>query len=56
MSSLKPQLDEAGFHLVAVVHELKGVEQFKPFFDGEIYLDAEVMLLSSKSSQVAFNM
>jgi len=39
---LKPQLDAAGFHLFAVVHELKGVEQFKLFFDGEIYLDVEV--------------
>ena len=45
MSSLKPQLDEMGFRLFAVVHELKGVEQFKPFFDGEIYLDAEVFVI-----------
>jgi len=32
-----------GFHLFAVVHELKGVEEFKPFFGGEIYLDAQVI-------------
>jgi len=43
LSSLKPQLDEADFRLLAVVHELKGVEEFKPFFDGEIYLDAQVI-------------
>ena len=24
------------------MHELTGVEQFKPFFGGEVYLDAEV--------------
>jgi len=42
LSSLKPQLNETGFRLFAVVHELKGVEEFKPFFDGEVYLDAEV--------------
>jgi len=32
-----------GFHLFAVVHELKGVEEFKPFFSGEVYLDAQVI-------------
>jgi len=29
--------------LFAVVHELKGVEEFKPFFSGEVYLDAQVI-------------
>jgi len=43
LSSLKQKLNEMGFHLYAVVHELKGVEEFKPFFDGEVYLDAEVI-------------
>jgi len=43
LTSLKPQLDEMGFRLFAAVHELKGVEQFRPFFDGEVYLDAEVL-------------
>jgi len=43
LSSLKAQLDEIGFRLFAVVHELKGAEQFKPFFDGEIYLDEQVI-------------
>ena len=54
MSSLKPQLNETGFRLFAVVHELKGVEQFKPFFDGEVYLDAEVShhIVSQLSSYI----
>jgi hypothetical protein len=42
LSSLKPQLDEAGFQLNAVVHERLGVDEFRPYFDGEIFLDEEV--------------
>jgi len=32
-----------GFQLFAVVHELKGVDEFKSFFNGEVYLDAQVI-------------
>jgi hypothetical protein len=41
LSSLKPQLDAAGISLYAVVHELLGVEEFKPFFDGTVFFDSE---------------
>jgi len=42
LASLKPQLDEAGFRLYAVVHELLGVEEFKPYYDGgEVFFDQE---------------
>jgi hypothetical protein len=42
LSSLKPQLDDAGFRLFAVVHETKGVEEFRAFFTaGDIFLDVE---------------
>ncbi|CAB1444625.1 unnamed protein product [Pleuronectes platessa] len=41
LSSLKPQLDELGVPLYAVVKEDVGteVQNFRPFFDGEIFLD-----------------
>ncbi|KAG5262714.1 hypothetical protein AALO_G00278060 [Alosa alosa] len=41
LSSLKPQLDELGIPLVAVVKEDVGeeVQNFRPYFNGEIYLD-----------------
>ena len=38
---MKPELTQAGVPLVAVVHEALGVEEFKPFFSGPIYLDQE---------------
>lgn len=41
LSSLKPQLDEVGFQLNAVVHETLGVDEFKPFFGGEVFLDSD---------------
>ena len=39
LSSLKPELDQKGVPLIGVVHEMTGVEEFKPFFKGDIYLD-----------------
>ncbi|MEE6488686.1 hypothetical protein FKM82_015319 [Ascaphus truei] len=41
LSSLKPQLDQLGVPLYAVVKEKIGteVEDFQPYFKGEIYLD-----------------
>ncbi len=42
LSSLKPQLDERGVNLYAVVHEALGTKQFRDYFKGQIYLDEEV--------------
>uniref|UniRef100_A0A3B4UDJ2 Peroxiredoxin-like 2A n=1 Tax=Seriola dumerili TaxID=41447 RepID=A0A3B4UDJ2_SERDU len=41
LSSLKPQLDELGVPLYAVVKEDVGteVQNFRPYFKGEIFLD-----------------
>lgn len=41
LSSLKPQLEELGVPLYAVVKENIGTEvaDFRPFFAGEVYLD-----------------
>lgn len=42
LSSLKPALDQKSIPLIGVVHETIGVEEFKEFFKGDIYLDSEV--------------
>ena len=44
LSSLKPQLDELGVPLYAVVKEDVGteVQDFRPYFKGEIFLDEKV--------------
>lgn len=44
LSSLKPQLEELGVPLVAVVKENVGTEiqDFRPHFAGDIYIDEEV--------------
>lgn len=44
LSSLKPQLEELGVPLVAVVKENVGteIEDFRPHFAGDIYIDEEV--------------
>lgn len=44
LSSLKPQLEEFGIPLVAVVKENIGteIEDFRPHFAGDIYIDQEV--------------
>jgi hypothetical protein len=44
LSSLKAELDQRGIPLIGVVHETMGVEEFKPFFKGDIYLDDQVGL------------
>jgi hypothetical protein len=41
LSSLKPQLNAAGFQLYAVVFQRTGVDQFRPFFAGDIFLDEQ---------------
>lgn len=43
LSSLKPQLDELGVPLYAVVKEDVGTEiqNFRPYFKGEIFLDEQ---------------
>ena len=47
LSSLKPQLDELGVPLYAVVKEDVGteVQNFRPFFKGEVFLDEKVGLV-----------
>ena len=47
LSSLLPHLRAAEYKLYAVVHEKRGVEEFRPFFKGDIFLDEEVRLLSA---------
>lgn len=44
LSSLKPQLDKLGVPLYAVVKEDVGteVQNFRPYFKGEIFLDEKV--------------
>lgn len=44
LSSLKPQLDQLGVPLYAVVKEDIGteVQNFRPYFKGEIFLDEKV--------------
>lgn len=46
LSSLKPQLDELGVPLYAVLKEDVGteVQDFRPFFEGELFLDDKVTL------------
>lgn len=41
LSSLQPQIDAHGFNLFGIVHEEPGVDKFRPFFNGPIYLDSE---------------
>ncbi|WKX93511.1 hypothetical protein Q1695_011074 [Nippostrongylus brasiliensis] len=41
LSSLEPNMKAAGINLVAVVHETKGVNEFKPYFKGDVYFDKE---------------
>jgi len=41
LSSLQPELTSLGVALHGVVHESKGVDQFRPFFKGDLHLDAE---------------
>ncbi|VDO42790.1 unnamed protein product [Haemonchus placei] len=45
LSSLEPDMKASGIQLVAVVHETKGVNEFKPYFKGDVYFDKEDVLL-----------
>lgn len=47
LSKLKDQLDEKGVHLIGVVHETLGVEEFRPYFQGPIYYDEKVNVVIS---------
>lgn len=42
ISSIKDKLDAKGVKLIGVVHESLGVEEFKPYFKGDLFLDTEV--------------
>lgn len=42
LSSLKPRFDAHGVTLHAVVKETLGVEDFRPYFKGDVFLDPEV--------------
>ncbi|KAI3365501.1 hypothetical protein L3Q82_010591, partial [Scortum barcoo] len=50
LSSLKPQLDELGVPLYAVVKEDVGteVQNFRPYFKGEIFVDHERVFYGPK--------
>lgn len=48
LSSLKPQLDAHGVSLHAVVKETLGVEDFRPFFKGDVYLDPDKVFYGPK--------
>lgn len=41
LSSLLPDLEAHRVQLHAVVHETLGVDEFRPFFKGNVYLDLE---------------
>ncbi|ESO09853.1 hypothetical protein HELRODRAFT_73106 [Helobdella robusta] len=41
LTKLKQKFNDKNFSLFAVVHELMGVEEFRNFFDGEVFLDPE---------------
>jgi hypothetical protein len=52
LSSLKPELDQKGIPLIGVVHETTGVEEFKPFLKGDIYLDDKVQYRNGSVPQI----
>lgn len=52
LSTLKPILDKSGICLYGVIHEIEGVEGFKPYFTGEIYYDEEVSFIFSRNSNL----
>jgi hypothetical protein len=41
LSAIKDKLDAAGIHLVGIVHETHGVNDFKPFLSGDVYYDID---------------
>uniref|UniRef100_A0A914D3R7 Peroxiredoxin-like 2A n=1 Tax=Acrobeloides nanus TaxID=290746 RepID=A0A914D3R7_9BILA len=48
LSSIKDQLDKAGVRLLGVVHETKGVNEFKPYLAGDVYYDSEKKFFGPK--------
>ncbi|VDM23997.1 unnamed protein product [Toxocara canis] len=45
VTQLKPELDKAGVRLVGIVHQTIGVDEFLPYFKGELYLDDEARFI-----------
>uniref|UniRef100_A0A914E004 Peroxiredoxin-like 2A n=1 Tax=Acrobeloides nanus TaxID=290746 RepID=A0A914E004_9BILA len=48
LSSIKDQLDKAGVRFLGVVHETKGVNEFKPYLAGDVYYDSEKKFFGPK--------
>lgn len=48
LSSLKPRFDAHGVTLNAVVKETLGVEDFRPYFKGDVFLDPEKVFYGPK--------
>lgn len=55
LSSLMPQFEAHGFDLFGIVHENRGVEAFRAFFKGPIYLDAERKFYGPKERWMLFS-
>ncbi|CAD6192188.1 unnamed protein product [Caenorhabditis auriculariae] len=41
LSTLQPEMEKNGIRLIAVVHEKRGVNAFKPYFKGDVYFDED---------------
>jgi hypothetical protein len=41
---MKAKFDQKRVKMIAIVHETKGVEEFKPYFKGDVYFDPEAIL------------
>jgi len=41
LASLLPELNQRGVPLVGIVHEELGVEEFRPYLKGDLFLDKE---------------
>lgn len=39
LSAMKDKLDAKNVQLIGVVHETKGVEEFKPYLKGHVFFD-----------------
>jgi hypothetical protein len=52
ISKIAPQLKEKNVSIVGVVHEMLGVEDFRPFLkDADIYYDPEVNIYNNYSDK-----
>ncbi|RDD41964.1 Redox-regulatory protein FAM213A [Trichoplax sp. H2] len=51
VSSIKPKLDKLGVRLIGVVHEDIGIDEFRDYFKGQIYLDTEKRFYGGKRNQ-----